>query len=63
MLGLATRFSASLGVGRLKDKSMVAGLFGFLREGVRFAFSTNDPGSKEDLPLGCRLSFLSLTSK
>ena len=63
MLGLATRFSASLGVGRLKEKLMVAGLFGFLREGVRFAFSTNDPGSKEDLPLVCSLSFLSLTSK
>jgi len=42
---------------------MVAGLLGFMREGVRFAFSTDDPGSEEDLPLGARLSFLSIMSK
>lgn len=60
---LATRFSASLGVGRLKDESMVAALFGFLREGVRFAFSTKNDASTEELPLGCRLLFLNLISK
>jgi hypothetical protein len=55
--------SASLGVGKLSDKNLVPALLGFVREGVRFAFSTKEPGDEEELPLGSRLSFLLILSK
>jgi hypothetical protein len=55
--------SASLGVGKLSDKNLVPALLGFVREGVRFSFSTKEPGDEEDLPLGSRLSFLLILSK
>lgn len=63
MQNQASRLSASLGVGKIKDKKLAAALFGFVREGVRFAFSIDDPRSDEDLPLGCRLAFLLILSK
>jgi cohesin complex subunit SA-1/2 len=55
--------SASLGVGKLSDKNLVPALLGFVREGVRFSFSINEPGDEEDLPLGSRLTFLLILSK
>jgi len=63
MQNQASRLSASLGVGKIKKKELSAALFGFVREGVRFAFSTDEPGSEEEAPLGCRLPFLSILSK
>jgi len=59
----AKRLSASLGVGKLSDKSLKPALLGFVREGVRFAFSTDDPSGEENLFLGARLPFLNLLSK
>lgn len=59
----AARLSASLGVGKLSNKIGSRVLFGFVREGVRFAFSTDDPGFEEDLPVGSRLAFLRILSK
>lgn len=38
-------------------------LLGFVMEGIRFAFSTDDPSCEEDLPLGARLPFLRILSK
>lgn len=63
MQSQATRLSASLGVGKLKGKILQQALLGFVREGVRFAFSTDEAESDEPLPLGCRLSFLHILSK
>lgn len=59
----AGRLSASLGVGKIRDKNLVQGLFGFVQEGIRFAFSTEYVGSQEDLPLGARLTFLLILTK
>ena len=61
----ASRLSASLGVGKIRDKVLSPALLGFVQvqEGVRFAFSTEEAGSDEPLPLGCRLSFLHIISK
>jgi len=54
----AQRFSSSLGVNKLSDRKLSPALLGFIREGLRFSFS-----SSEDLVLGSRLSFLSILSK
>jgi hypothetical protein len=59
----AARLSTSLGVGKLSDKKLAPSMVGFFREGVRFAFSTDEPGYDEDLPLGARLPFLLILSK
>ena len=52
----------SLGVGKLSDPKLSPALQGFLKEGIRFAFSTSDDDD-DDLVLGGRLSFLSIMSK
>ena len=57
----ASRLSASLGVGKLSGKISSKALYGFVREGVRFAFSTDE--LDEDPPVGERLAFLRLLSK
>eukprot|EP00977_Amphora_coffeiformis_P014558 scaffold4097_cov166-Amphora_coffeaeformis.AAC.15 len=57
------RLSNSLGVGKIKDSSLANGVLGFIREGIRFAFSRNEVGSDEPLFLGARLPFLRLLSK
>ena len=54
----AARLAASLGVGKLTDAKLQPALFGFIREGMRFAFSNDD-----DMLLGSRLSFLLLLLK
>ena len=54
----AARLSASLGVGTIRDKTLAPALVGFVREGLRYAFSTDIEGSEETLLLGERLSFL-----
>ena len=59
----AQRLSASLGVGKITDAELANGLLGFVREGLRFAFSRDEPGSDEPLFLGARLPFLRLVSK
>jgi len=57
------KFSMSLGVRKVNDKVLSPALLGFIREGIRFAFSnTNDEG-EEELIVGSRLSFLTLMSK
>lgn len=58
----AARFSSSLGVGKLEDSTKRA-LRGFLREGIRFAFSTDSGGIADGLPAGARLAFLRVLSK
>jgi len=63
MTTLAQRLSSSLGVGKLKNQTERNTLLGFMREGVRFAFSTEDPGQDSDLPLGARLLFLCILAK
>ena len=57
----AARLSASLGVGKLSGKISSKALYGFVREGVRFAFSTDE--QDEDPPVGERLAFLRVLSK
>lgn len=56
----AARLSSTLGVGKLTDKKLASSLLGFLRNGIKFAFSSDDDG---ELVLGSRLSFLSILSK
>ena len=63
LVTISARFASSLGVGKIRDKILNTALLGFVREGVRFAFSTDIKGSDEPLPLGCRLVFLSILSK
>ena len=47
----AARLSMSLGVGKLSDSKLSPALQGFLKEGIRFAFSTSDAG-QDELVLG-----------
>ena len=55
----ASRLSSTLGVGQIRNPKIARALRGFLREGVRFAFSTDG----EDGPVGSRLAFLRILSK
>lgn len=59
----AKRLSNSLGVGKT-DAALEPMIVGFVKEGVRVAFDTNDPRNP-DMPLflGQRLPFLKLVSK
>jgi hypothetical protein len=57
------KFSVSFGLGKMRDKVLNRALFGFVREGIRFAFSTDVPGSDEPLPVGARLAFLTIMQK
>ena len=59
----ASRLAASLGVGKLSDPKLVPALLGFVTEGIRFAFSNDDPGSEEEFVVGSRLSFLLILTK
>jgi len=54
----AARLSSSLGVGKLSDPKLIPSLLGFLRNGIKFAFSHDD-----ETVLGGRLNFLSICSK
>lgn len=56
----AAHLSKSLGVGKLSDPKLSPTLLGFVRVGVKFAFSNDD---NDELLLGSRLSFLSILSK
>ena len=57
------RLSASLGVGTIKDKTLAPALVGFVREGIRFAFSTENEGIEDSVFPGERLTFLLPLSK
>lgn len=59
----AARLSASLGVGSIRDKTLAPALVGFVREGIRFSFSTATEGSDEAVLPGDRLTFLLPLSK
>jgi cohesin complex subunit SA-1/2 len=59
----AMRLSASLGVGSIKDKTLAPALVGFVREGLRFAFSTELEGTAGTVLPGDRLRFLLPLSK
>jgi hypothetical protein len=59
---LAQRLASTLGVGKIKNADLKNGLLGFVREGIRFAFSLDSPNS-EELFLGARLPFLRLLAK
>jgi hypothetical protein len=49
-------------VGKLGEEKLYSAMFGFVKEGMRYAFST-DAGDDDDLLPGCRLSFLLLVLK
>jgi hypothetical protein len=49
----------TLGVGKLSDSKLAPSLLGFVRNGIKFAFSHDDG----ELVLGSRLSFLCILSK
>lgn len=52
-------------MGKIRESKLVPALFGFVKEGLNFAFS-NDlllPGVEEETLLGSRLSFLSIVIK
>lgn len=57
----AQRLSSSLGVGKISDQNLANALLGFVREGIRFAFSLHE--NQDDLFLGARLPFLRILSK
>ena len=57
---LASRFSQSLGVGKLSDARLSSALLGFLREGVRFSFWYS---LEDGWALGSRLVFLNIIGK
>jgi len=57
----ASRMSSSLGVGQLKNKTVEKAMRGFVREGIRYAFSTNDGNA--NLACGSRLAFLRILNK
>merc|ERR1719215_34796 len=69
----AARYSATLGVGVIKDARVKNAIVGFMREGMRFAFSLDQHRHKsqdkdnedgyDDLLLGGRLSFLRVLGK
>ena len=59
----AARLSQTLGVGKVTDARLVPALLGFVREGVRFAFSHNDDEDDYEWGVGVRLSFLHLLGK
>lgn len=55
----AQRFSQSLGVRKLSNEQLIGPiLLGFIREGIRFAFSESD-----EFLLGSKLSFLTIITK
>ena len=58
-------FSQTLGAfGKLSNKSVLGpALSGFMREGMRYAFSNHVEGEDDDTCLGDRLSFLLLLGK
>ncbi|CAB9499289.1 Cohesin subunit SA-3 [Seminavis robusta] len=58
----ASRLAASLGVGKLRDEKMYPALFGFVREGMRYAFGSPG-GDDEDENVGSRLAFLRIVMK
>lgn len=53
----------TINTGKIKDVGFKNGVLGFIREGMRFAFSRDDPESDEELVLGARLLFLRLLAK
>jgi cohesin complex subunit SA-1/2 len=63
LVQFAAKFSATLGVGKIRDAIMNRALSGFVREGIRFAFSTDVKGSDEPLSAGVRLPFLTILQK
>jgi cohesin complex subunit SA-1/2 len=58
----ASRFSQSLGVGKV-DPQLENPLLGFVKEGVRYAFSTDMSNGEDPLMPGGRLTFLALIGK
>jgi len=69
LLKLASKLSSTLGMsGKIKDSSMLNALMMFVKEGIRFAFLSDDDrndgdDNENDLLLGGRLSFLKVMQK
>jgi cohesin complex subunit SA-1/2 len=59
----ASRMASSLGVGKLSDDKMYPAIFGFVKEGIRYAFSSSEPGTGEEFHVGSRLPFLRVVNK
>ena len=55
--------ATSLGVGKLSDSKMYPAIFGFVKEGIRYAFSASEAGTVEEFHVGSRLPFLRIVNK
>jgi len=62
---VASKLSSTLGVaGRISNESLKKSIFGFMREGIRYAFDGIENNLQDDdLVVGSRLAFLSILSK
>ena len=62
---VASRLSSTLGVaGRISNAGLRKSIFGFMREGIRYAFEGIEGNQQDDnLMIGSRLAFLSILSK
>ena len=62
---VASKLSSTLGVaGRISNVSLKKSIFGFMREGIRYAFDGIEGSQQDDdLMVGSRLAFLSILSK
>lgn len=62
---VASKLSSTLGVaGRISNGSLKKSIFGFMREGIRYAFDGIEGNQQDDdLMVGSRLAFLSILSK
>lgn len=59
----ARSLALTLGVGKLTDVKLGNALFGFVKEGMRYAFQSEGHGSEEDCNLGGHLTFLLVLNK
>ena len=59
----ARSLALTLGVGKLNDVKLRNALFGFVKEGIRYAFQSEGHRSEEDCNLGGHLTFLLVLQK
>jgi hypothetical protein len=60
---LASKLSSTLGVGKITDKRLRKDIGVFFKEGIRWAFSTQDDKGQDEYFLGSRFPFLSIIGK